>query len=99
VLSAHHFILMIYFIFPGIVVVVIVCYCVSNYMYNQCLSLLKLESRSWRSVLDTTLCNKVCQWLAEGRWFSPGIQVSSTNKTDRHYVIEILKHKSGVKHS
>jgi hypothetical protein len=29
-------------------------------------------------LLDTTLCNKVCQWLAAGRWFSP---VSSTNKT------------------
>jgi hypothetical protein len=28
-----------------------------------------------------TLCDKVCQWLAAGRWFSP---VSFTNKTDRH---------------
>jgi hypothetical protein len=25
------------------------------------------ESRSWRGVLDTTLCNKVCQWLATDR--------------------------------
>jgi hypothetical protein len=26
----------------------------------------------WRGVLDTTLkCDKVCQWLAPGRWFSP----------------------------
>ena len=31
-----------------------------------------------RGVLDTTLCGKVCQWLATGLWFSP---VSSTNKT------------------
>ena len=31
--------------------------------------------------LATTLCDKVCQWLAEGRWFSPGTPVSSTNKT------------------
>ena len=23
------------------------------------------------SVLDATLCDKVCQWLATGRWFSP----------------------------
>ena len=30
------------------------------------------------------------QWLAAGRWFSPGIPVSSTNKTDRHYIAEIL---------
>jgi hypothetical protein len=46
---------------------------------NQCLSTLKL----WvpillrRGALDTTLCDKVCQWLAKGCWFSP---VSSTNK-------------------
>jgi hypothetical protein len=32
-------------------------------------------------------CDKVCQWLATGRWFSP---VSSTNKTDRQDIIEIL---------
>jgi hypothetical protein len=35
----------------------------------------------------TTLSDKVCQWLATGRWFSPG---SSTNKTDRHDITEIL---------
>jgi hypothetical protein len=29
-----------------------------------------------------TLCYKVCQWLATGRWFSPGSPVSLTNKTD-----------------
>jgi hypothetical protein len=33
---------------------------------------------------DTTLCYKVCQWLATGRWFSLGTPVSSTDKTDRH---------------
>jgi hypothetical protein len=38
----------------------------------------------------TTLCDKVCQWLATGRWFSPGPPVSSTNKTDRHDITEIL---------
>jgi len=31
--------------------------------------------------LDTTLCDKVCQWLATDRWFSPGPLVSFTNKT------------------
>ena len=41
-------------------------------------------------VLDTTLCDKVCQWLTTGRWFSPGTPVSSTNKTDRHDMTEIL---------
>ena len=40
--------------------------------------------------LFSTLCDKVCQWLATGRWFSPGIPVSSTNKTDYHDITEIL---------
>ena len=41
-----------------------------------------------RGVLDTTLCDTVCQWLATGQWFSPGTPVSSTNKTV----------ESGIKH-
>ena len=40
-----------------------------------------------RSCWGTTLCDKVCQWLAAGRWFSTA---SSTNKTDRHDITEIL---------
>ena len=39
---------------------------------------------------QTSLCDKVCQWLATGRWFSPGPPVSSTNKTDHHDITEIL---------
>jgi hypothetical protein len=39
---------------------------------------------------DTTLCEKVCLWLATGQWFSPGTPVSSTNKTDRQDITEIL---------
>ena len=46
--------------------------------------------RSWWGVLDTTLCDKVCQWLATGRWFSPGTPVSSTIKTTCHDITEIL---------
>jgi hypothetical protein len=38
----------------------------------------------------TTLCDKVGQWLATGRWFSLGPPVSSTNKADRHDITEIL---------
>ena len=59
-----------------------------NYQCNQCLSPL-----TWvliphrRVVLDTTLCDKVCQWLPAGRWFSP---VSSTNKTYHCNITEIL---------
>jgi hypothetical protein len=37
-----------------------------------------------RGVLDTTLCDKVCQW------FSLGCPVSSTNKTDCYNITEIL---------
>jgi hypothetical protein len=40
-------------------------------------------------VLETTLCDKVCQWLATGQ-FSPGTPVSSTNKADCHDITEIL---------
>jgi hypothetical protein len=39
---------------------------------------------------STTLFDKVCEWLAASRWFSPGPPVSSNNKTDRHYILEIL---------
>ena len=35
-------------------------------------------------------CDQVCQWLATCRWFSPSPPVSSTNKTDRHDITEIL---------
>ena len=41
-------------------------------------------------VLDTPLCDKVCQWLATGHWFSQGTPVSSTNKTNRYDITEIL---------
>jgi len=64
------------------------------YMCDQCLSpLTRLwvgTPCSWRGVLDTTICDKVCQWLAAGRWFSPGTPVSSANKADRHDITEIL---------
>jgi hypothetical protein len=38
----------------------------------------------------TTLCDKFCQWHATDRWLYPGHPVSSTNKTDRHDITEIL---------
>jgi hypothetical protein len=34
--------------------------------------------------------DKICQWLATGRWFSMGTSVSSINKTDHHDITEIL---------
>ena len=63
------------------------------YLCDQCPSPLKLWV--WiplrRGVLNTTLCDKVCQWIAAGQWFSPGTPISSTNKIDRHDITEILK--------
>jgi hypothetical protein len=50
----------------------------------------EFEARSGRDSLNTTICNKVYQWLATGRWLSPGTLVSSTNKTDHHDISEIL---------
>jgi len=35
-------------------------------------------------------CDKVCQWLAAGWWFSLETPASSTNKTDRHDIAEKL---------
>ena len=50
----------------------------------------ELESCLWRGVLDTALSDEVCQWLSGGRWSSPSTPVSSTNKTDRHDIPDIL---------
>jgi hypothetical protein len=63
-----------------------------SYLCNQCLSPLMLRVRIQLvlSVLDTTLCDKACQWPAAGQWFSDSTPVSSTNKADRHDVAEIL---------
>ena len=61
---------------------------ISTYMYLpwNC----EFESRSWRGVLNTTLCDKVCQWLAADLWFSQSTPVSSTNQTDCHNIAEIF---------
>jgi hypothetical protein len=61
-----------------------------NYLCNQCLSPLMLWVRISIRARCTTLFDKVCQWLATGLWFSPGPPVSSTNKTVRHDIAEIL---------
>ena len=75
--------------FEGAIVVLIIWqldlqlpYAISAYHHYSC----EFEPRSWRGVLDTTLC----QWLVTGRWCSLGTPVSSTNKTDRHDITEIL---------
>jgi hypothetical protein len=47
----------------------------------------KLQKRCTRL---TTARDKVYLLLAHGRWFSPGIPASSTTKTGRHDIAEIL---------
>jgi hypothetical protein len=62
-----------------------------NYICNQCLSPLMLWDQISIRARCTTLCDKGCQWLATGRWFSPGPAFSSTNnKIDCHDITEIL---------
>ena len=61
-----------------------------NYLCNQCLSPMMMWVRISIRTKCTTLFDKVCQWLATSRWFSPGTPVSSTNKTDHHDITEIL---------
>ena len=60
------------------------CSWIYNYICNQCLSPLMLWVRISKTTRCTALRDKVCQWLATGRWFSPGTAVSPINKTDHH---------------
>ena len=43
-----------------------------NYLCNQCLSPLMLSVQISIRARCTTLYDKICQWLATSRWFSPG---------------------------
>jgi hypothetical protein len=43
-----------------------------NYLCSQCLSPLMFWVRILIRAKCTTLCDKVCQWLATGQWFSLG---------------------------
>jgi hypothetical protein len=55
---------------------------VTNYYTIQC----RISIRA----TCTTFCDNICQWIATGRWFSPGPPISSTDETDRHDITEIL---------
>ena len=57
--------------------------------YVICISY-EFEFHSLRGMLNKTLCDKVCQWLAVGREFSQGTPVFSTNKTNSHDIAEQL---------
>ena len=65
-------------------------------IYNMLLSISKysniiklLSISSWRGLIETTACDKVCQWLEVCRWFSSGTLVSSTNRNDPCDITEI----------
>ena len=61
-------------------------YVISTHHHWHC----EFESHSGAEYSIQHLCDNVCQWLVTGRWFSLGTPVSSTNKTDRHDITEIL---------
>jgi hypothetical protein len=42
------------------------------------------------TTLKENISDKIYQLLALGRWFSPGTPASSTTKTGRHDIAEIL---------
>ena len=72
---------------------------IAELLLNQSIGGLQLPMESVPITTDVVSSNldqdevyniKVCQWLATGWWFSPGPPVSSTNKTDRHNITEIL---------
>jgi len=63
-----------------------------NYMCNQCHYNCEFESRSWRGVLDITLC-----WLATSRWFPPPIKLTAalsttqlTNKQTNSFFLQFV---------
>ena len=41
-----------------------ITYAINDYNHYSC----EFESRLWLGVLDTTLCDNVCQWLTAGRY-------------------------------
>ena len=68
---------------------------IDSYLCYQCLSTPTLWVRIplRQGVLDTTLCDKVCQWLATDRWFSPVSSIEIDRLVNSWHIVEI-----GVKH-
>jgi hypothetical protein len=61
------------------------------------LILIRLDSRSGRGVLDTTLSDKSLSMTVMGQGFSPDNIVSSTHKSDYHEINKILVKDSQLK--
>jgi hypothetical protein len=51
---------------------------------------LKSTNSRKHEIIEKAASDKVYQLLAHGRWFYPGTPASSTNKTGRHDITEIL---------
>jgi len=62
-----------------------------EHIYTRVFITTKINFRSWRGVLDATLCDIAYQGLAAGQWFFPGSPVSFTNKTDTNRNEILLK--------
>jgi hypothetical protein len=63
---------------------------IAELVLNNKHSLVKLRVWIQWSVLNTTLHDKVCQWLVLDQRFNLGTTVSSTNKTDFHDITELF---------
>ena len=83
-------------IYTGAVLAVIAWLLEYSYLCNQCLSPLMLSIRISNGARCTTLCDKVCQWLATDWWFSPGSPISTTNNTWPSDRTEILLKVAGT---
>ena len=58
----------------------------------------QFKQRSYRCVIDTTVCDQVCQWLTTYQWYPLSPQFFSTNKTNSHDKTEILLKVALIKH-
>ena len=72
------------------------CNWIYNYLCNEYLSPPMLLVRISIRARCTILCDKDYQWLATGRWFSPGPPVPSNKNWSRRYSWQIVK--SDIKH-
>ena len=71
------------------------CNCCLSLIYPICVVFPPFFRRA--IVIDASTLHKVYQLLTHGRWFSPGTPASTSTKTGRHDITEILL-KVALKH-
>jgi hypothetical protein len=79
-----------FYIFSTEAIVVVIAWWLDLQLSVQSVPAVSSNLTQGEVYFNTTLCDKVCQWLVTHRWFSLGTLVSSINKTDRHDIAEIL---------